>query len=335
MKSLTFYIVLIALSTFTYASIPTQHEHDHGHDEADGTPIDHTQLSGVDLYDWLGTDGYYTEEFSDEDLQKLVAEGLANDDPDIVNATIGSLSWYALHLLTQRDESGKPRFDRGLQTVSGLKQSLMDVWRANKNEDTYPLTEEDIDNSVEYRNEQLAPVPTLEFAWSFIPSTLAALFPKDEEVHEILWDGYDPKNPTTILDWLNRGQFTTEKATKLRLEILNAIDGLAPIYAAVGLGFTESDDALAALVDRLEKDPGNRVLAAHLIDSIVAHGENAIPHLTFLRKVAQESNLLPPDDETLVLPEGYGIQADIGIEYRTQQAIRKLEEILENSSDEG
>ncbi len=335
MRSQTLTSFVIVLSTFASASIPTQHEHDHGHDEGDATPVDHSQLSGVELYDWLGTDGYYTEDFSDEELQELVEEGLANDDRDIVNATIGSLSWYAVHSLTQRDESGKPRFDRGLQSVPGLKQTLMDVWRANKNEDTYPLTEEDFDNSVEFRNEQLVPVPTLEFAWSFIPSTLAALFPKDQEVHEILWDGYDPENPATILDWLNRGQFTTEKATKLRLELLNEVSGLAPIYAAVGLGFTESDDALAALVDRLEKDPWNRVLVAHLIDSIVAHGKSAIPHLTLLRKAAQESDLLPTDGETLVLPEGYGIKADIGIEYRTQQAIRKLEEMVENSSDEG
>ncbi len=335
MRRQTFTSFVIVISTFASASIPTQHEHDHGHDEGDATPVDHSQLSGVELYDWLGTDGYYTEDFTDDELQKLVAEGLADDDPDIVNATIGSLSWYAVHSLTQRDESGKPRFDRGLQSVSGLKQSLIDVWRANKNEDTYPLTQEDFENSVEFRNEQLVPVPTLEFAWSFIPSTLASLFPKDQEVHEILWDGYDPENPTTMLDWLNRGQFTTDKATKLRLELLNAVDGLAPIYAAVGLGITESTDALTALVDRLERDPGNRVLAAHLIDSIVAHGESAIPHLTLLRKVAQESDLLPPDGETLVLPEGYGIKADIGIEYRTQQAIRKLEELLENNSEEG
>lgn len=325
--------LVIVLLTLVSVSCSAQHEHEH--DEVDAAPIDHTQLSGVELYDWLGTDGYYTEHYSDDELQKLVAEGLANDNPDIVNATIGSLSWYAVHTLTQRDEDGNPRFDRGLQSVPKLKESLISVWRDNKNKDTYPLTEEDFENSVEYRNDQLVPVPTLEFAWSFVPSTLASLFPKDQEVHEILWDGYDPDNPTTMLDWLNRGQFTTEKATKLRLELLNAVDGLSPIYAAIGLGFTESTAALSALVDRLEKDPGNRVLCAHLIDSIVAHGESAIPHLAMLLKAAQESDLLPPDDAPLVRPEGYGIKADIGIEYRTQQAIRKLEEIEENSSVEG
>lgn len=333
MKNQKFISFVIAFSIFVSASISAQHEHEH--DEVEAAPIDHTQLSGVELYDWLGTDGYYTEHYSNDELQKLVAEGIANDDADIVNATIGSLSWYAVHTLTQRDESGNPRFDRGLQSVPDLKQSLISVWRDNKSEDTYPLTEEDFENSVEYRNDQMVPVPTLEFAWSFIPSTLASLFPKDQEVHEILWDGYDPENPTTILDWLNRGQFTTEKATKLRLELLNSVDGLAPIYAAIGLGFTESADALSALVDRLEKDPGNRVLCAHLIDSIVAHGESAIPHLALLRRAAQESALLPPEGATLERPEGYGIKADIGIEYRTQRAIRKLEEIEENNTEEG
>lgn len=334
MKYQKFVSVVIVLSTFVSASISSQHDHDHENDEVAAPPIDHTQLSGVELYDWLGTYGYYTEHYSNDELQKLVAEGLANDDPDIVHATIGSLSWYAVHALTQRDESGNPRFDRGLQSVPGLKKSLITVWRANKNEDTYPLTQEDFENSVEYRNEQLVPVPALEFAWSFIPSTLASLFPKDQEVHEILWDGYDPDNPTTMLDWLNRGQFTTEKATKLRLELLNAVEGLSPIYAAIGLGFTESTDALSALVDRLETDPGNRVLCAHLIDSIVAHGASAIPHLALLRRAAQESDLLPPEGETLVRPEGYGITADIGVEYRTQQAIQKLQEFEENQSEE-
>ena len=261
--------------------------------------------------------------------RKLVADGLANDDPEIMSATIGSLAWYALHTLTQKDASGKPKFDRGLTTVPDLKQSLIDVWRANKNEESYPLSEEDVENSVEFRNERL--VLTHGFVWSYVPPTLAALFPKDQVVHELLWDGYDPENPTSMLDWLNRGQFTTDEATKLRLKLLSSVEGWAPVFAAIGLAFTETDAALVALVERLEQDPGDRVVRAYLIDSIVAHGTRAIPHLEVLESAAREADLLPPEGSTLVRPEGYGIAMDVGVEYRVQQALQELEELKQKS----
>ena len=305
----------------------------HSHDEESATePVDHTKLSGVGLYDWLGNEGYYNDAFTDDELQKLVADGLASDDPNIVSATISSLAWYALHSLTQRDESGNPKFDRDLDKVPALKQTLIDVWQANKNEESYPLTEEDVDNSVEYRNELL--VLSHEFAWSFVPPTLAALFPKDADVHAVLWEGFDPDNPTTMLDWLNRGQFTTEKATELRMELLSSIEGTTPVFAAIGLGFTESDEALTALVERLQKDAGDRTVRAHLIDSIVAHGDRAVPHLELLKQTAEESALLPSDGSKLERPEGYGIVIELGIEYRTQQALLSLEELQGKESEE-
>ena len=321
--------IAITLSLLVFNSVLAQH----AHDEVETTPLDHSKLTGVDLYDWLGNDGYYTDDYSDEELQKLVAEGLANEDPHVVSATIGSLAWYAVHFFTQTDESGKPRFDRGLSKVPDLKTTLIEVWRTNKTEDSYPLTEQDVDNSVEFRNELL--VLAYDFVWSYIPPILAALFPKDTEVHTIIWDGYDPENPGYILDWLNRGQFTTDEATKLRLELLKAVDGPSPVLAAIGLGFTETNEALNALVERLEKDPGNRVLCAHLIDSIVAHGERAIPHLALLRSAAQDADLLPTEGSTLVRPEGYGIGAEVGIEYRTQQALQQLQKLEDQSSEEG
>ena len=321
--------VSITLSLFVSNSVFAQH----AHDEVETTPVDPSTLSGVDLYDWLGIDGYYTDDYSDAELQKLVAEGLANEDSNVVSATIGSLAWYAVHFFTQTDESGNPRFDRGLNKVPNLKQTLIDVWHKNKTEDSYPLTEEDVDNSIEFRNELL--VLTHDFAWSYVPPILAALFPKDTEVHTVIWDGYDPDNPANILDWLNRGQFTTDEATKLRLELLTAVDGPSPVLAAIGLGFTETNAALNALVERLEKDPGNRVLRAHLIDSIAAHDERAIPHIELLKSAAQEADLLPPDGSILVRPEGYGIGTEVGIEYRTQQALQHLQKLEDQSSEEG
>lgn len=321
-----FYVFLLAIVT---PVVVAQHTHDEDHENH---PIDPTALTGVELYDWLGIDGYYTDHYSDKELQDLVASGLISDDPHVVSATIGSLAWYAVHSFTQVDESGNPRFDRGLNKVPDLKENLIEVWRANKTEESYPLTEENIDESVEVRNELL--VLAHEFVWSYVPPILAVLFPADDEVHELLWDGYDSENPATILDWLNRGRFTTERATKLRLEVLNEIDGPAPVLAVIGLGFTQTAEALSALVDRLQTDPGNRVLCAYLIDSIAEHGTRALPHLNSLRTAAKEADLLPPEGSTLVRPEGYGIGTDIGIEYRTQQALRKLEVLEENSPGE-
>ncbi len=309
--------------------VSAQHTHDHSETE----PIDHSLLTGgVDLYDWLGNDGYYTDDYSDKELQNFVAQGLESESAEIFSATVGSLAWYAVHTITQRDESGNPRFDRGLTSVPGLKQKLINYWRTNKTEDSYPLTADDVDNSVEFRNELL--VLAHDFAWSYVPPTLAALFPKDKEVHAILWEGHDPENPAIILDWLNRGQFTTDEATEIRLKSLSSLDVPTLIFAAIGLGFTESEKVLIALVDRLERDSGDRAVRAHLIDSIVAHGERAISHFDLLVKAAKASDLLPPEGSTLVRPEGYGIGTEIGLEYRTQQALQKLEELKNQNSEE-
>ena len=173
-----------------------------------------------------------------------------------------------------------------------------------------------------------------DFVWSNVPSILAALYPQDEEVHEIIWDGYDPENPANVLDWLNRGKFTTEKATELRVQALEIRDGLAPLYASVGLGLTKTNESLKALVDRLEKDPGSRALCAHLIEAIASHDESAIPHLALLQNAASIAGLLLPEGITLERPDGYGVDTDIGIEYRTQQALLHLEELQASSSDE-
>lgn len=328
MKNRIFTTVLIALLSFTSISLWAQGTRE----EIDLTPNVLPPMSGVALYDWLGTEGYYTEIYTDDKLQDLVAEGLEDENPDVVSATIGSLAWYAVHLITQLDNSGKPRFDRGLNTVPNLKQTLIEVWRANKNEDSYPLTEEDVENSMEVRNDLV--VLAHDFVWSNVPSILAALYPQDEEVHEIIWDAYDPENPANILDWLNRGKFKTERATKLRVEALKIRDGLAPLYAAVGLGLTKTNESLQALVDRLEEDPGSRALCAHLVEAIAFHDEHAIPHLDLLHSSAEKAGLLLPEGITLERPDGYGVDTDIGIEYRIQQAFLHLDELQEKSSDE-
>ena len=328
MKSTSLTTFIIALLMFTTVSLWAQDTRDEITPSRTVLP----PMSGVALYDWLGTEGYYTEIYTDDKLQDLVAQGLADDSPVVVSATIGSLAWYAVHLITQLDESGNPRFDRGLNKVPNLKSTLIEVWRKNKTEESYPLSEEDVEASIEVRNDIV--VLAHDFVWSNVPSILAALYPQDEEVHEIIWDAYDPENPANVLDWFNRGKFTTDKATKLRLEALEITDGLAPLYAAVGLGFTKTNETLTALVERLEEDPGSRALCAHLIEAIASHDESAIPHRALLQNAASTAGLLVPEGITLERPDGYGVDTDIGIEYRTQQALLHLEKLQANSSDE-
>ena len=59
-------IFVIGLATVMSLCISAQHVHD----ESEGELKDPTQLSGVELYDWLGIDGYYTDAYSDDELQK-------------------------------------------------------------------------------------------------------------------------------------------------------------------------------------------------------------------------------------------------------------------------
>ncbi|MXZ43705.1 MAG: hypothetical protein F4Z01_01805, partial [Gammaproteobacteria bacterium] len=71
MKSLSLTTFILALLMFTTVSLWAQDTRDEITPSRTVLP----PMSGVALYDWLGTEGYYTEIYTDDKLQDLVAQG--------------------------------------------------------------------------------------------------------------------------------------------------------------------------------------------------------------------------------------------------------------------
>lgn len=55
-----------------------------------------------------------------------------------------------------------------------------------------------------------------------IPYILAFVFPGDDEVHEVIWENYDPAQPGGALNALTLGGFATPRATELRIDVFFA-----------------------------------------------------------------------------------------------------------------
>lgn len=162
------------------------------------------------------------------------------------------------------------------------------------------------------------------------------LYPKDSDVHSIVWEARDPNNVTQLLRRLDIGQFATKKDQDLRVSVLldkNTSDDDIAI-AALGLGKFRSDEGLKALVSRLEgsrKRPTNAV--GHIVEAVVEYGNDCLPHAELLRKTGRRLGIDDQVGARFTRPEYYGLTPDIGKRYRIQVALEKLDEIERAAQD--
>ena len=117
--------------------------------------------------------------------------------------------------------------------------------------------------------------------WREIPYILAVVFPDDDEVHEVIWENFDPAQPGGTLNALTLGGFATLRATELRIHVLFAKpeDFLSHFStsAARVLGRCQSSEGLKALVQRLETLDEIH-LTSFVVEAIVAYGTDALTY---------------------------------------------------------
>lgn len=291
-----------------------------------------SDLEGVELYDWLSSEGIFDASIDNKSIQNLLEKGLFGDDEDITNAAIETIGWYAAKVRNFRRYPIKdePLVVRDVQDIPGLRKLLVDRWNDGyeKNPDYISeMNDSDWQDRNEERNGQL--FTRLDRVWMSIPNILATLFPKDSEVHEIIWKAYHAKQEFQMLSRLDAGEFNTQKAIDFRIKILlgakTSDHNIAT--AALGLGLFQSDDGLEALLTRAKNTEEQTSAMAHIIEAIVAHEEKAVPFAGLVRRTAQIYDLIA--DEELQRPSHYNSTHTIGREYRVQIALQKLKALEE------
>ena len=176
-----------------------------------------------DLYERLGTILIYSNDFSNEEVNRLVANGIASDDPAIVELTLDAIGVMAeITIVGMWMESSDILYGpstvhtwpkRALADVPGLKALLIQRFELeyedrDRQDFSYPLLEGL--NMVE----SFAEMPGVQF----IPAVLAIHWPGDDDVERFLLDNLLPNDRKLRL--LNADGFTSAEANAVRMEAL-------------------------------------------------------------------------------------------------------------------
>ena len=182
-----------------------------------------------DLYESLGTTLIYSHDFSNEEVNRLVAKGIASDDPAIVELTLDAIGVMA-RLTTMGMEFASLDFLYGPSTVhTWPKRALADVPELKG----LLIQRFELEYEAWDRQGFGAPAPgeglTVEEmlaempGWQFIPAVLALHWPGDADVERILLDKPlldGPWGETRKVLLLNAGGFTSVEANAVRMEVL-------------------------------------------------------------------------------------------------------------------
>ena len=199
-----------------------------------------------------------TTRLSDEEVRRVIAEGIASDDRRIVDITLHGLNMLALQRVPElrRAQVHGTRI-RPITRVPGLKQFLIDHWRAHiagkDHEVSFDIPRPDWwpelsiprppgadrpdmpDNWDQVWDITMNGIPK----WQGIPQILAAHWPRDPEILEIIWEAdeffrqtpveepktLEPPLPPIVLRYnpdgmtlrlLDMGEFDTPEANAYR-----------------------------------------------------------------------------------------------------------------------
>ena len=242
---------------------------------------------------------------SETEINDLVAKTVKNGSSNAVDRMMPRLASYVSRSVREREWGRETQPLKSLREQEGLRELLIQNWQ----------------NEVDKASEQGHSVVELSRftgktelppSWTFIPGTLAGLYPNDPEVHEIVWQSHDSNHPESTLWLLTIGRFNTTKATEYCIEMLFVdskdvksfmADGTATTYeddpshiefhanllrrsAAQCLRRCQSSEGLAALVRRMQDLPTGPMSVA-VVEAVVAHGEQSLPYQEQLRKIGQ------------------------------------------------
>lgn len=240
-----------------------------------------TTALASDVYVDFAKAGVFDPEMSNTQVNELVSNGIRSGDPRLVRLTLEALAAH----------SGARRFGtavvaRDFAEVPQLKEFLIGHWRKRVAEGDLSREIGDVDAHLD-RN-PLTDEPHSMFVrsvgngtdWVLIPVILAASFPGDEDVHDLLWE-YDSLSQDVELDgWIlglfNQGGFKTPEVDRLRVESVGNDHRPTSVLAAKGLAMSRPEGGLEALISALRRYPDRESVLA---DAIVSYGPEAIPRL--------------------------------------------------------
>ena len=226
-------------------------------------------------------------DFPNSLAHRLIAEGLASDDPAIVDLTIYAMVGLADARISQMElqdhgilAAAYQLPDRALSEVPGLRDFLVghferayDAWdgqaparKLSLPEDMGELSESD--QEAAWFNRRIS-----RPAWMAVPKVLSLNWPGDRVVHDFLLGGRLLANAGTV-ELLNVGGFTTPEANALRLHVLaqNAgrddLAGQASLYvAARGLALSQAPEAVPHLLAEADSNYGRIPTVLRLLDA--------------------------------------------------------------------
>lgn len=238
-------------------------------------------------YRYFKDEGIFDPGVSDATANSLVRDGIASEDPAVLDLTIRALGTYAMHSVNDLPTPYGSPHDRSFSAVPGLKPFLIDYWREQHRRSghhalaaiqhglglegadgldgltTTTLGLPEDASGDEIADAILARTP----AWPMVPQILCALYPGDGDVLELLWEmGNSDVSPGTnvqTLGLLNVGRFATAEANAFRIDKLvslggSATDFVAVTFAAKGLALSRPLEAVPHLISAAFEHPSAR-----------------------------------------------------------------------------
>lgn len=264
---------------------------------------DYTELTGMELYIWLEREGMHEATVTNSEIHELVLKGLQHDDAEIVDCTVSTIG---LHAFQKRsailENKTQPSLDRKLQDIPQLYKLLMDMWDKGWSEAGGVLPTPDPKDELEYLDKVMSKTGCLAMSptWTVLPLVFATLFPGDQKVREIIWKALpDDDDPRPLLSALYVGEFNQPEDQAFRIEVLTTPETqwYEARVAANSLGKFQSEAGFDALVTTLRRDVTKRGLPyLEIVESILAHGDKAIPHLNLLAEKMAAVNPLNRDE---------------------------------------
>lgn len=212
-------------------------------------------------FEEFAENGVFDPDISAAEVNDMVALGISDDRPRIVELTVEAM--------------GREAFDRAYYAASvarhfhlvpGMKEFLIGYWHANAADVT----------TGDPKGARL------------VPMILGVHYPGDEDAYNVIMELRAFGAPDYfVLMALNAGRFKTREADELRIASLSSDDFVAAGHAAVGIAMSRPSGGLEAVVAALRSNPITADIPATDI-AIRAYGPEAVP---VLRKSLNDGGL--------------------------------------------
>ena len=247
-----------------------------------------------------------------EEMQAVVAKGIASDDPETVESTLRQISVLAMMGTVEDFHDDIPddfaethqRFDplrRQFGAVPGLRERLIEFVR-DVAEEARRSTEPEVEYASMSETEMYKAATR-----SLVALALAVYFPQDPVVHDFLIDWWHREDEGHgIAGLLYSGRFRSKAADEIRIASLRTGHTADAVAAAKGLALSGSDVALAALVANLDR---RDFALLTIVEAIATYGIRAKPHLESLLKLREELEAHVADEDDLLALDSWRKQS--------------------------